>query len=680
MSVVDEIKAKLDIVSYIQRTVPLKRAGRIYKAPCPFHNERTPSFVVNPDTQSWRCFGACAEGGDIFKFAMKQNGWSFREALEELGRMAGIEVRQQTPEQRAHEDANDRLRGMVKTAADFFHERLLDDADPAAVRALKYTREKRALNDDTIARFQIGYVPASWDALLSTLTNMGYSENDLVLAGLARRNEEGRVYDAFRNRLMIPIRDERGRTVGFGARALASEDNPKYLNSPQSPIFDKSKLLFALNFAAPTIRESETVVIVEGYLDAIQAHQAGYTSVVAQMGTALTEPQIKLVAPRWANKVVLALDSDAAGQNATRRSLEVARETLQADYAGRLGVDFRVLNVPGAKDPDDFIRENASGWAEVVDAAIPVADFVIGMEADALPDKPSIQQREAAVRRLLPILSASEDDLYRSSNLQKLAMRFKLQERDLLMWMSDQQKMPAPKPAPRPQASEPPPNFPDDAFLALEPQRVEPKMRDIVPSELDMEAYCLRALFEQPDAYYAINRKLRELASQLPNGTRAPLDDFSSEDFSRTAYRELMTNFEEALAQDEIDFVEYLRQHLDDSLLGELNAIMLDQNEAYALRVGQRLPGDLAASIKINERQQLLLDVSAELIEMALRLRERRLARERQELAYLEIEGETARVMYELAAASLHAKHLIDMEISKQLQVWQSAGDPKRQH
>ena len=141
-----------------------------------------------------------------------------------------------------------------------------------------------------------------------------------------------------------------------------------------------------------------------------------------------------------------------------------------------------------------------------------------------------------------------------------------------------------------------------------------------------------------------------------------------------------MTNFEEALAQDEIDFVEYLRQHLDDSLLGELNAIMLDQNEAYALRVGQRLPGDLAASIKINERQQLLLDVSAELIEMALRLRERRLARERQELAYLEIEGETARVMYELAAASLHAKHLIDMEISKQLQVWQSAGDPKRQH
>jgi len=676
MSAVDEIKAKLDIVAYIQRTVPLKRAGRVYKAPCPFHNERTPSFVVNPDTQSWRCFGACAEGGDLFKFAMKQNGWSFREALEELGRMAGVEVRPQTPEQRDYEDANDRLRGMIKTSADFFHEHLLDTANSAAVRALKYTREKRALTDETIAKFQIGYAPASWDALLSTLTNMGYSENDLVLAGLVRRNEEGRVYDAFRSRLMIPIRDERGRMVGFGARALAAEDNPKYLNSPQSPIFDKSKLLFALNFAAPAIRESETVVIVEGYLDAIQAHQAGYGNIVAQMGTALTESQIKLVAPRWTTKVVLALDSDAAGQNATRRSLEVARATLQADYAGRLGVEFRVLSVPDAKDPDDFIRENPQMWPQIVEAAIPVADFVIGMEADALNENPSIQEREAAVRRLLPILSASEDDLYRSSNLQKLAIRFKLQERDLLMWMSDQPQ-PTQAKAPRQPVDEPPPNFADgDPLVVLEP--AAPKIRDIVPSETDMEAYCLRALFTQPDAYYAINRKLRELAAQLPGGSKAALDDFSTEDFSRTAYRVLMQNFEDALAQDEIEFVEYLRQNLDDSLLNELDAIMLDQHEAYALRVGQRLPGDLAASIKASERQQMLLDINAELVEMALRLRERRLSRERQELAYLEIEGENAVALQELAMSSLHAKRLIDMEISRQLHAWQYSNAAKR--
>ena len=156
---------------------------------------------------------------------------------------------------------------------------------------------------------------------------------------------------------MIPIRDERGRVVGFGARALAPDDNPKYLNSPQSPLFDKSRLLFGLDFAKQAIRDTETAVIVEGYLDAIQAHQAGYSNVVAQMGTALTEPQLKLLAPRLAKRIILSLDSDAAGQSATRRSLEVARETLQADYAGRLSVDIRILVVPGAKDPDDLIRE-----------------------------------------------------------------------------------------------------------------------------------------------------------------------------------------------------------------------------------------------------------------------------------------------------------------------------------
>ncbi len=383
MSAADEIKSKLDIVQYIQRYVPLKKAGRTWKACCPFHVEKTPSFVVNENNQSWRCFGACAEGGDIFNFAMKYHGWTFTEAVAELGKLAGVETRRQTPEQRQHSEELDRLRGLLKSAADLFHDLLYNTHDPAAAATLNYARQKRGLSDETLHRFQIGFAPPGWQNAVDTLKALGYSEDDLIATGIASQNEEsGRIYDRFRNRLMIPIRDERGRVVGFGARALAPDDNPKYLNSPQSPLFDKSRLLFGLDFAKPTIRDTETAVIVEGYLDAIQAHQAGYSNVVAQMGTALTEPQLKLLAPRLAKKIILSLDSDAAGQSATRRSLEVARETLQADYAGRLSVDIRILVVPGAKDPDDLIREQPQAWTQLVADALPVAEYVIDREME----------------------------------------------------------------------------------------------------------------------------------------------------------------------------------------------------------------------------------------------------------------------------------------------------------
>ena len=228
---------------------------------------------------------------------------------------------------------------------------------------------------------------------------------------MAVKNEAGRVYDRFRNRLMIPIRDDRGRVVGFGARALDPEDNPKYLNSPQTALFDKSHTLFGLDTGKTAIRDSETVVIVEGYMDAIQAQQAGFKNVVAQMGTALTETQLKLVT-RFAKKIILSLDSDAAGQSATMRSLETARATLQADYSGRLSVDMRVLQIPGAKDPDDLIRETPERWTELVANALPVADYVIEVEMATLPPNASVQEREAVARRLLPILLASENNLY----------------------------------------------------------------------------------------------------------------------------------------------------------------------------------------------------------------------------------------------------------------------------
>lgn len=433
MSVTDDIKARLDIATYINQYVPLQKKGRYQKACCPFHSEKTPSFVVNEDQQSWRCFGACADGGDIFSFAMRYHGWDFKEALNELGKLAGIEVRQQSDEQKQRQAYTDKLRGILNEAAEAYQRKLFDPNDAGAQAALRYAREQRGLSDETIRAFGIGFAPEGWQNMAGYLTGMGYDENDIIAAGLASRSEKsGKIYDRFRNRLIVAIRDERGRVVGFGGRILDPDDSPKYLNSPQSAVFDKSQLLFGLDLAKEDIRNKGTAVIVEGYMDVITAHQAGFHNVVAQMGTAMTETQLQLIAPKWAKTIVLALDSDAAGQNATMRSLEVARQTLREGHAGSLGIDMRVLQIPNAKDPDDLIRETPEQWESLVKNAMSVADFVIAIETADLPDDAPLYLREEIARRLAPILLATENDLYQNENAQKLARRLLISERDLL--------------------------------------------------------------------------------------------------------------------------------------------------------------------------------------------------------------------------------------------------------
>ncbi|MCY3836089.1 MAG: DNA primase, partial [Anaerolineaceae bacterium] len=319
MSVVDEIKARLDLVTYISESVQLRQSGRRYKANCPFHVERTPSFIVDPERGSWRCFGACAEGGDIFTFAMKRHGWSFREALEELARRAGVELRPRTPEQTEREQEREALLGLLAAMTEQYQDWLQQPRDEAAAEALRYAREERQLSEETLTQFQIGYAPAGWQHSWEALRQLGYAEEQAIAAGVCGRSEtSGHIYDRFRARLIFPIFDARGRVRGFGGRALddgADEGRPqaKYLNSPQSELFDKSRLLYGLDRARAAIRETGVAVVVEGYLDVIQAHQAGYRNVVAQMGTALTEPQLRLLLPgaRVAEerRIVLALDA-----------------------------------------------------------------------------------------------------------------------------------------------------------------------------------------------------------------------------------------------------------------------------------------------------------------------------------------------------------------------------------
>ena len=660
MSVTNEIKARIDIVNYIQRYVPsLKKAGRNHKACCPFHNEKTPSFVVNPVTQTWRCFGACAEGGDLFSFAQKMHGWDFKEALNELGQQAGVEIRKQTPEQKSRDEHLDRLRGILTTAAEYYHQYLYHD-DAKAV--LTYVMEERGFTPETIDTFQIGYAVDGWQNMLNALLELGYTEDEIIEVGLAIRSEKGRVYDRFRNRLMIPIRDDRGRVVGFGGRVLNPEDNPKYLNSPQTPVFDKSRLLFGLDTGKKAIRDTETVVIVEGYMDAIQAHQAGYQNVVAQMGTAMTEAQVKLVAPRYAKKIVMALDADEAGQNATRRSLEVARQTLAKDFAGKLSVDMRVLQIPSGKDPDDFLRETPDQWETIVDSAQPVADFVIDLETANLTSNASLQDRQSVANRVLPILMASENNLYKQDNIQKLAMRLRINERDLLAWAKEQWQIevaPPPRPASSPPENvQPPLDYPD-----LPPEYWDNEDYDIVPPDfIDVgekrtkntqssrtatasatinrnftgERFCLSLLMTHPNLLYQVNRQLRELAGNDKRLQQGPLCDLSTDDFTQSQHRMLMRYLQESVAQDDLEPLDYVRATIDEELKADFEMLFKDNVREVSDRVAGRFSGDVNDLINgMLKKGRIKIDPQHELVCGAIKVRDERLRREDIDMQYL---------------------------------------------
>ncbi|MBN8590433.1 MAG: DNA primase [Anaerolineae bacterium] len=727
MSVADEIKARLDIVDYIGRFAPLKRAGRTWKACCPFHAEKTPSFVVNPDRQSWRCFGQCGVGGDVISFAMKQHNWTFAEALAELGKLVGVEVRQRTPEQRAADDRYDRLRGLMTAAAEAFHRALLNPDDPTAVKALAYAREKRGFTDETILKFMIGYAPPGWSHLLEHLREVGYDEADVIETGMAIRNENGRVYDRFRERLLIPIRDERGRVIGFGARALNPEDNPKYLNSPQTVLFDKSKTLFGLDTAKRAITESETVVIVEGYMDAIQAQQAGFGNVVAQMGTAMTEAQLKLIAPRYAKRIILALDSDAAGQSATLRGLEVARQTLQADYTGRLAVDIRILQIPGAKDPDDLIRENPARWSELIANAQPVAEYVIDSELRALPPDSGTQDVERMARRLMPMLVATDNSMDQRQNVQLLATRLirlkqsdprfrslpSITEAQLFAWADEQRKInhavpPTPDstlasgegPGVRANGGHggealaqlaaatledlPPEAYGDDEFdpasvlpagesfpVVTVPLQAAPAPRRVSEAVAEAERHCLRILIRQPDAFYAVNRKLRELARGQRDLATGPLADWDGEDFNHSEYRALMNLFKLALEQDEFELYDFLREQAGAALALAFETLLTEDQDDLRARVKGNFLADADVFWQRNQRAVASVNVTNDLIEKALQLRTARLKRESEELAFLQLDAQAnhddaASFQFQTRIFQIsQARRLIESEINR---------------
>jgi DNA primase len=438
MSVVDEIKDRLDTVEVIQSYVPLRKAGRNYKGLCPFHGEKTPSFVVFPETGTWHCFGACGTGGDVFTFVMKQENLDFGEALKLLAHRAGVELEPRNPEAAKAEQRLALLRKINQAAATYYHH-LLMNSDEAA-RARGYL-EERGLVQETLDRFQVGYALDQWDSLLRYLTNKGYNLQDLHEVGLLiQREDKSGYYDRFRGRVVFPIRDHRGRTIGFGGRILG-EGVPKYLNSPQTPLFDKSSVLFGLDLAKVGIRTSGQAVIVEGYMDVLMAHQHGISNVVAQMGTALTEAQLVRL-KKHTQRFVLALDSDVAGDQATLRGLDLARQVMDHEvipvptpkglirFEDRLAADLRIVSLPQGRDPDEVIRESPTRWAQLIEQAKPVMDYYFhALTADL--DLASAKGKAEAVRLLGPLIAEMGDRVQRTHYLQLLARIVQVDERSL---------------------------------------------------------------------------------------------------------------------------------------------------------------------------------------------------------------------------------------------------------
>lgn len=464
MTAIDEIKSRIDIVELVSEAgVKLRHAGKNYTGFCPFHdNKKTPAFVVWPETGTWRCFGQCNEGGDIFKFVMKREGIDFKEALQKLGTRAGVEVteyQRESPEQR---EAYDHLHKLLEDAVIYYRSHLFNNKD-----VLTYLREKRGLKDATIETFGLGYAPAGYDNLLRHFSAKGYSEQDLVDAGMlsVRESEDSRnpsrTYDRFRNRIMIPIRDENGRMVGFGARIVDPNDIPKFLNSPETPIFNKGHILYGLDRARKPIRAANQAVIVEGYLDVIALHQAGYENVVSPMGTALTEDQLRLL-KRLTRRIVLALDPDIAGQKAILRGFDTARVSmdkvgadqvnafnvipnLPADQIGqfkfnvsaivkfesRLQADIRIAKLPDDLDPDEIVERDKLEWSKIINDAKPIVTHVMETVAEG-KDLSDAKVKQQIINEVLPIIEDIPDIVERDLYRQALARMVRVHESVLM--------------------------------------------------------------------------------------------------------------------------------------------------------------------------------------------------------------------------------------------------------
>lgn len=585
MSTIDEIKSRIDIVDLVSEAgVKLRKAGRNYTGFCPFHdNKKTPSFVVWPETGTWRCFGQCNEGGDIFKFVMKRENLDFKEALNKLAARAGVEVPQFTKETPQQREAYDNLRKLLEDAVIFYRGHLLANKD-----ILTYLREKRGLNDATIETFGLGYAPPGYDNALRHFTGRGYSQQDLFDAGLLSERDSGGYFDRFRHRIMIPIRDENGRMAGFGARIVDPDDpstgsgqaSPKFLNSPETPIFSKGRLLYGLDRARKPIRAADQAVIVEGYLDVIALHQAGYENVVSPMGTALTEDQLRLL-KRFTRRIVLALDPDIAGQKAVLRGLDAARSAMDKEgelafdargllrNESRLQADLRVATMPDDLDPDEIVARDRGEWAKLIENAKPIVTHVMEtLAAGQNINDPKVKNQIAA--QVVPLIEDLPNPLERDTYRQALARMLRVDERALVGAQAQGPRVRRQRAVPQERAQE------------------TVKVAVSVSSSKRVEEYVIGVLFQKPELLYRLDRLLQEYGL-------AALD---AQDFDYTDHKLLFGLIRESVEQYKTEHHEFVVEALPEALEARSDELVR-QAEELEKREGKLLEELLRGVIKL---------------------------------------------------------------------------------
>jgi DNA primase len=413
-SFAEKVKQQADIVRVIGEYVRLKKTGQNFSGLCPFHNEKTPSFSVHPVRQIYHCFG-CGAGGDVFKFVMEMEKSPFPEAIRTVAEKCGIPIprpRERSPEERQENQQRAALVEMHRLAAEFFQRQLRDTQEGKI--AAGYL-EDRGLDRDSMARFGIGFAPSSGDALLRLLKQK-YPDKILEVSGLLNRNESGRLYDKFRGRIMFPISNEAGKVIAFGGRAMG-DALPKYMNSPETPIYSKSNVLYHLDRAKEELRKSDFAILVEGYMDAIAVARAGFTNVVASCGTSLAEPQIKLLS-RFTRRVIVNYDPDTAGQVATERSLTLL---LEKEF------EVKVLALPGGADPDKFLKEQGTdAYRKLLRETPQYIDYLIGRARKM--DRSTAAGKVNALNFLMPYVQRNPSRLLRSEWASRIASELRVDE------------------------------------------------------------------------------------------------------------------------------------------------------------------------------------------------------------------------------------------------------------
>ncbi len=415
---IEEIKNSVSIVDFISNYVALKKSGKSYKGLCPFHSEKTPSFMVNDEKQIFHCFG-CGRGGDVFKFLMEYEKISYIEAVEEVAKYAGIQIRPQSGYDKSKQDEIELLYEINRQAAKFFADKLYNSIEGEVARS--YLAERK-IKVNTQRAFGLGYSPDSWSALKNYLEKENIDLEKAMDLGLLDRKERGAYYDKFRDRIIYPIFSTNGRVVGFGGRILTEKENaPKYLNSSESKIYSKRKILYGLYHAKEEIRKLDKAILVEGYMDLITLYQAGVKNVVASSGTSLTDEQVQLLS-RFTKNIVVLFDADTAGENAALRSIELL---LKRDF------EIRMLALPEGEDPDSFINKyGVEEFREELDRSVNFLEFQLKQfQKQGMLDDPAKQTE--AIRQLVKTAALINDELRRNLHIQNIAKKFNLRERML---------------------------------------------------------------------------------------------------------------------------------------------------------------------------------------------------------------------------------------------------------